>query len=55
MMGLFARVIALLLVVVVLAILLLFVWASITGDAETADRSLSLLDKFLEIFGKVAE
>ena len=54
-MSLLVKVLGLLLVVVVLAILGLFVWASVTGDAETADRSLNLLDKFLEIFGKVAE
>ncbi len=54
-MSLLAKLLGLLLVIVMLSILGLFVWASLTGDAETADRSLSLLDKFLEIFGKVAE
>ena len=54
-MTLLAKVIGLLLIVVVLAILVLFVWASVTGDAETADLSLSLLDKFLDIFVNVAE
>ncbi len=54
-MTLLAKLLGLLLVVVVLAILGLFVWASITGDAETADRSLSLLERFLAIFDKVAE